>query len=69
MHRQASIYLLSAPVTVSTNFGHVQNAIMHLSEARTIARSNLLMIPDQFENVELNEGAIMHSIPSLFMYI
>jgi len=50
-------------------FGLVQRGIMHLSEAGIIARDILLMVPDQFENVVLDEWVIMHSMPGQTIYI
>ncbi|MFP4507114.1 MAG: transposase, partial [Cyclobacteriaceae bacterium] len=50
-------------------FGHITDGIMHLSAAGIIARDNLLMIPDQFENAVLDEWVIMPNYIHLILVI
>ncbi|WPP48358.1 transposase [Catalinimonas niigatensis] len=40
-------------------FGHIQEGIMHLSEAGSIAKDNLLMIPKQFQNAVVDTWVVM----------
>ncbi|MDF9800259.1 hypothetical protein OKW21_005522 [Catalinimonas alkaloidigena] len=50
-------------------FGHIYEGNMHLSEAGTIAKDNLLMIPEQFQNTVLGSWVVMHSMPGQIIFI
>lgn len=69
-YSQAGAYFL----TICTQdrqhyFGHITDGVVHLSAAGIIARDNILIIPDQFENVILDEWVIMPNHVHLILMI